>query len=92
MPTINLIDDEIAALTAAIRRTIEDDRYPHAPRLDPLHAALGKFEAASRAKPRCRRPRPCRPRTGALGECLETSLAQIGGLLLREMRTIALVR
>ena len=32
-------------MTAAIRRVIEGDRYPHAPRLDPLRAALGKFEA-----------------------------------------------
>ena len=45
MPAINLTDDELAAVTAAIRRTIEDDRFPHAPRLDPLRAALGKFEA-----------------------------------------------
>jgi hypothetical protein len=47
MPTINLNDDELAAVTAAIRRTIEDDRYPHAPRLDPLRAALGKLDAAA---------------------------------------------
>jgi hypothetical protein len=47
MPTINLTDEELAAVTAAIRRAIEDDRFPHAARLDPLHAALGKFEAAS---------------------------------------------
>jgi hypothetical protein len=46
VPTINLTDDEFAAVTAAIRRAIEDDRFPHAPRLDPLRAALGKFEAA----------------------------------------------
>ena len=47
MPTINLTDEELAAVTAAIRRAIEDDRFPHAARLDPLRAALGKFEAAS---------------------------------------------
>ena len=28
----------LTAVTAAIRRAIEDDRYPHAPRLDPLGA------------------------------------------------------
>ena len=49
MPTINLTDDELAAVTAAIRRAIEDDRFPHAPRLDPLRAALGNFEAGPRA-------------------------------------------
>ena len=46
MPAINLTNDELATVTAAIRRTIEDDRFPHAPRLDPLCAALGKLEAA----------------------------------------------
>jgi hypothetical protein len=30
---------------------IEDDRFPHAPRLDPLRAALGKFEAAAQSQP-----------------------------------------
>ena len=47
MPTIDLPDDELAAVTAAIRRLIEDDKYPHAPRLDPLRAALARFEAAA---------------------------------------------
>jgi hypothetical protein len=51
MPAINLTDDELAAVTAAIRRAIEDDRFPHAPRLDPLRAALGKFHAASEPGP-----------------------------------------
>jgi hypothetical protein len=47
MPTINLTDDELTAVMAAIRRAIEDDRFPHAPRLDALRAALGKFAAAA---------------------------------------------
>ena len=47
MPTIDLPDDELAAVTAAIRRLIEDDKYPHAPRLDPLRAALARLDAAS---------------------------------------------
>lgn len=51
MPTINLTDDELAAVTAAIRRVIEADRFPHAPRLDPLRAALGKFYAAAEPAP-----------------------------------------
>jgi uncharacterized membrane protein YccC len=46
MPTIDLPADELAAVTAAIRRLIEDDKYPHAPRLDPLRAALARLEAA----------------------------------------------
>jgi hypothetical protein len=47
MPTIDLTDAELTAVTAAIRRPIEGDRYPHAPRLDPLRAALARLEAAS---------------------------------------------
>ena len=46
MPIIDLPDDELAAVAAAIRRLIEDDKYPHAPRLDPLRAALARLEAA----------------------------------------------
>jgi hypothetical protein len=51
MPTVNLTDDVLVAVTAALRRTIEDDRFPHALRLDPLRAALGKFDAASEPTP-----------------------------------------
>ena len=51
MPTIDLPDDELAAVTAAIRRAIEDDKFPHAPRLDPLRAALARLEAASTDRP-----------------------------------------
>ena len=51
MPTIDLPDDELAAVTAAIRRAIEEDRFPRAPRLDPLRAALARLDAASRASP-----------------------------------------
>jgi hypothetical protein len=49
VPTIDLPDDELAAVTAAIRRAIEGDRYPHAPRLDPLRAALARLEAAAKS-------------------------------------------
>jgi hypothetical protein len=60
MPTTNLTEDEHAAVTAAIRRLIEDDKFPHAPRLDPLRAALAKLEATTREPPPSRgdkRPR-----------------------------------
>ena len=60
VPTISLTDDELAAVTAAIRRAIEDDRYPHAPRLDPLRAALGKFEAAPEPIPLPKAPPPAK--------------------------------
>ena len=48
MPTINLTGDDYAAVTAAIRRAVEDDRFPRAPRLDPLRAALAKLDAAAK--------------------------------------------
>jgi hypothetical protein len=47
VPTIDLPADELAAVIAAIRRAIEDDKFPHAPRLDPLRAALARLDAAS---------------------------------------------
>ena len=50
MPTIDLTDDELAAVTAAIRRLIDEDRFPHAPRLDPLRAALARLDAAAQPK------------------------------------------
>jgi hypothetical protein len=37
-------------VAAAIRRLIEDDKYPHAPRLDPLRAALARLDAAAATK------------------------------------------
>jgi hypothetical protein len=51
VPTIDLPDDELAAVTAAIRGVIAGDRYRHAPRLDPLRAALARLEAASEPTP-----------------------------------------
>ena len=51
MPIFDLPDDELAAVTAAVRRAVEDDRYPRAPRLDALRAALGRLEAAAEPTP-----------------------------------------
>jgi hypothetical protein len=58
MPTINLTDDEYAAVRAAIRRAIEDDRFPRASRLDPLRAALAKLDAAAKLTPNPLLPPP----------------------------------
>ena len=65
MPAINLTD-ELAAVTAALRRLLEGRRrFPHAPRLDPLRAALGSSRPPT-SRPRSerprRRPRPTRGR------------------------------
>jgi hypothetical protein len=51
VPTIDLTDDELAAVAAAIRRAIEDARFPRAPRLDPLRSALAKLEPAPAPPP-----------------------------------------
>jgi hypothetical protein len=47
VPTIDLTDDELAAVTAAVRRAIETERFPRATRLDPLRLALAKLEPES---------------------------------------------
>lgn len=51
MPTIDLTDDELAALRAAARKVIDEDRYPLSPRLTPLKSALAKLDPATAAKP-----------------------------------------
>jgi hypothetical protein len=66
VPTIDLPDDELAAVAAAIRRAIEEDRFPHAPRLDPLRAALGKFDAASEPTSLPKAPPPAKADKRAL--------------------------
>jgi hypothetical protein len=63
MPTIDLTDDQLAAVTAAIRRIIADDRYPHPPRLDPLRAALARLDAASKRAPEAPPPAKADKRT-----------------------------
>jgi hypothetical protein len=45
MPTIDLTDDELAEVIAALRRTIREDKFPMSPRLDPLKAVLAKLAA-----------------------------------------------
>ena len=51
MPTIDLTDEELATVTAAIRRLIEVDKFPNAPRVDRLRSALAKLDAAALRKP-----------------------------------------
>jgi hypothetical protein len=51
MPTIDLTDDEHAAVAELIRRAIEEDRFPRAPRLDPLRSALAKLDPDAHRRP-----------------------------------------
>jgi hypothetical protein len=60
MPTTNLTDDELPAVAAATRRAAEDDKFPHAPRLDPLRSALAKLGPATARARGNRRPRATR--------------------------------
>jgi hypothetical protein len=70
MPTIDLPDDELAAVTAAIRGAIEGDRFPHAPRLDPLRAALARLEAAAEPTGQPKARRQLKPTSGRGGNRL----------------------
>ena len=66
MPTVDFSDDEHAAVMRAVRRTIDDDRFPHAPRLAPLRSALAKLDPASAPKPIARQPQlPSGPSVGS---------------------------
>ena len=60
VPTIDLPADELAAVAVAIRGVIEDGKFPHAPRLDPLRAALARLEAASKPTPDPKAPPPAK--------------------------------
>jgi hypothetical protein len=51
VPTIDLPDDELAAVTAAIRRLIDEDRFPRAPRLDPLRVGKARPRDGGEANP-----------------------------------------
>ena len=63
MPSIDLTDEEHAALTTAARQ-VDTDRFPHSPRLAPLRSALAKLDPASAQKPLPERvPLPSASRT-----------------------------
>ena len=51
--TLDLTDDEAAALAGFLRRAIDEDRYPLSPRLALLKAILAKLEPpTARVEPR----------------------------------------
>jgi hypothetical protein len=51
LPIVDLPDDELVALTAALRSLIEGDKFRLSPRLDRLRAALARLEAAAEPTP-----------------------------------------
>ncbi|MBV8736834.1 MAG: hypothetical protein JO007_06180 [Alphaproteobacteria bacterium] len=49
---LDLTDEEAAALARYLRRNLDDEQFPSAPRLDPPKAILAKLELpAPRAEP-----------------------------------------
>ena len=52
MPVFDLTDDEAQVLIRLVRRAIDDDCSPMAPRLDPMKALLAKLDPPKPAAPR----------------------------------------
>jgi hypothetical protein len=47
MPSIDLSDEEHAALAAYVLDKLREEKFPHAPRLDPVRSALAKLDPSS---------------------------------------------
>jgi hypothetical protein len=56
MATVDLTDDEQAALVAYVLDRLREEKFPRAPRLNPVRSALGKLDPASIPQPRPERP------------------------------------
>jgi hypothetical protein len=66
MPMVDFSDGEHAAVTALVRRTVAEDKFPFSPRLKPLKAALVKLDPASAPRPAPERvPLPSGPMVGS---------------------------
>jgi hypothetical protein len=52
MPILDLTDEELAAVIAALRQVIDDDDYRHSPRLLPFKSALAKLDPTIVPQPR----------------------------------------
>jgi hypothetical protein len=51
VPTIDLTDEEHAALVAYVLDKLREEKFPHAPRLNPVRSALGRLDPASTPRP-----------------------------------------
>ena len=58
MPKLDLTDEEQTAVAAAMRRLIDEDKFPFSPRLAPLKSALAKLDPP---KPKALPPPPILP-------------------------------
>jgi hypothetical protein len=68
MPKPDLTDAEQTAVAAALRRLIDEDKFPFSPRLTPLKSALAKLAPP---KPRAAPPPPIGMSAEGPG-CVET--------------------
>ncbi len=58
MPALDFTDDEHAAVVAALRKLIADDKFPLSPRPKPLKSALAKMDLKPPKKPLPPPPQP----------------------------------
>src|SRR5215469_6670230 len=56
VPTIELTDEEHAALVTYVLDKLREEKFLHAPRLNPVRSALAKLNAASATQPIVGRP------------------------------------
>lgn len=76
MPNIDLPDNRYAAVVAAVRKVLDEDKYPMSPRPGPLKAALEKLDPAAAPKPVIKRaPLPAAPMHSRGGHRAMTSVA-----------------
>jgi alkanesulfonate monooxygenase SsuD/methylene tetrahydromethanopterin reductase-like flavin-dependent oxidoreductase (luciferase family) len=75
MPRTDLTDEEHAAVAAALRRLIDDDKFPFSPRLKPLKSALAKL-----APPKPKAPLP--PPIAGASEAASAALARFARIVI----------
>jgi hypothetical protein len=63
MPMVDLTDEQLAAVIAALKEKLDRDRYSRAPRLEPFRAALAKLNPAPRPVAPPKPPLPQATRT-----------------------------
>jgi hypothetical protein len=69
VPPVDLTDEEHAAVAAALRKVIDEDKFSRSPRLAPLRSALAKLAPEPPRKPLPPVPEPgARPRYGRAGK------------------------
>lgn len=78
MPKVDFTDEELAAVSAALQKLIDDDRFPYSPRLKPLKAALAKLDSPKPPKPKAPPPPPIAGASEAAIRRQEATAARLG--------------